>query len=156
MLVTSMLPVNGDPDPPRAAAKLSPTPSDATFIPGPAKLVCERMLLPTMFADAARMRIRLFDGVIAAPPSRVVIVLPVPWSCVSTSDTVAVGLVCIMIAPAPATCGVAIDVPLNTAKPFPGTDELINDPGASSSTWPEWSEKDDSRSDFVVEPTVMA
>src|SRR4051794_8603444 len=134
MSVTSMLPVNGDPEPPRDAAKLRPTPSDVTFVPGPEKLFCTRIPLPIMRAEAARMRIRGFGGLIAVLPSRVVIVVPVLWSAVRTSGTVAAGLVCFMIAHAPATCGVAIDVPLKTAKPLPGTEELIDEPGASSST----------------------
>src|SRR4051812_9295681 len=108
------------------------------------------MPLPTIRDDAARMRIRGF-----VTPARAT-GRPVACRCPRTSETVAVGLVCIMIAQAPATCGVAIDVPLNTAKPPPGTDELIEPPGAMSSTRLLMFENEETASFLSVEPTVIA
>ena len=57
---------------------------------------------------------------------------------------------------APVTCGVAIDVPLNTAKPVPGTDDSMLLPGASTSTVSERLENPEMLSASVVEPTVKA
>src|SRR3954468_23038213 len=98
-----------------------------------------------MRADAARMRIRFL-----VTPLRVTD-FPVVCSCDRTSATVAVGLVCLMIAQAPATCGVAIEVPLKTANPLPGTEELIDEPGAMMSTSAWWFENDDTSSVLVVD-----
>src|SRR5688572_28820345 len=63
---------------------------------------------------------------------------------------------------APATCGAAIDVPLNDANPPPGTEDVMTSPGASSrrnslafeksDTWSAWRPKLPS----VVEPTLIA
>src|SRR4051812_41203472 len=55
MFVISNEPVPGDPVPPRAAAKLSPTPSDVTFMPAPTKEFWLRIPLGTMRVDAARI-----------------------------------------------------------------------------------------------------
>ena len=48
---------------------------------------------------------------------------PVDVSAVNTSVTLAVGLRLLSTAHAPATCGAAIEVPLNVAYLLPGTDE---------------------------------
>lgn len=53
------------------------------------------------------------------------------WSAPSTWDTVAAGLRDRRTAQAPATCGVAMEVPRIDPKPAPGTDEVITEPGAS-------------------------
>ncbi len=58
-------------------------------------------------------------------------------------------------AKAPATCGAAIEVPLKVAKP-PGTDELMDDPGAKTSMKAATFEKLETISDLVVEPTLIA
>ena len=74
----------------------------------------------------------------------------------STCETVAAGNFCLMTAHAPATCGVAIDVPLAPTKPPPGVDEVIELPGASSLRNGATFVNDDMTSDFVVDPTLMA
>src|SRR6187551_2492104 len=73
-----------------------------------------------------------------------------------TVETVAVGAACRMIAHVPATCGAAIDVPLKSAKPPPGTDELIPSPGAKSDRNDATFEKYDTSFDLSVEPTLTA
>ncbi len=45
---------------------------------------------------------------------------------------------------------------MNTANVFPGTEELIAEPGANKSTIDALFEKFDTTSLFVVEPTVTA
>src|SRR5262249_22060191 len=65
-------------------------------------------------------------------------------------------MACFTIAQAPATCGAAIDVPSYTSKLPPGTEERIEDPGASSESWGDMSEKSETSSSFVVEPTLTA
>src|SRR4051794_20164731 len=129
-----------------------PTPSDASPTPGPLEIAVNRNPVGFMAAVAENTRIR--RRTIPLRPS--VIGTPVLCSCESTLATDAVGAGCFMTAQAPATCGVAIEVPLKTAKPPPGTDELIEDPGAHrSSSVPEF-ENEDTVSVFVVEPTVIA
>src|SRR4051812_14410719 len=82
--------------------------------------------------------------------------LPSICSLFSRSATVEVGRVWRRTAKAPATWGVAIDVPLKLANPPPGTDEVMLEPGAQrSSTLPEF-EKVEIWSALVVEPTVTA
>src|SRR4029079_3379583 len=51
---------------------------------------------------------------------------------------------------------VAIDVPLFTANPPPGIDELMSDPGAKKSVIAALFENSDTRSVLVVELTVTA
>ena len=70
--------------------------------------------------------------------------------------TVAAGFACFRIAQAPATWGAAADVPLSTAKAPPGTDEVIDSPGARSERNDAEFEKDETTSDLVVEPTLTA
>jgi hypothetical protein len=66
------------------------------------------------------------------------------------------------MAQAPVTWGVAWEVPLKKAKPPPGTEELMKDPGASRERKEaEFEEKieferDETTSDLVVEPTLTA
>src|SRR3990172_1470147 len=79
---------------------------------------------------------------------------PVDFKESSISSTVAVGLADFRTAHAPATCGVAIDVPLFAAKLFPGTDDVIEEPGASKSKKLAVFEKLDMASVFVVELTL--
>src|SRR5215208_3964673 len=50
-----------------------------------------------------------------------------------TCATVQVGCACLSSAAAPATCGEAMLVPLNSAKPFCGTEERTLTPGAVTS-----------------------
>lgn len=57
---------------------------------------------------------------------------------------------------APATCGAAIDVPLKKEKPVPGTDELIEEPGASRFKNGAELENEETVSNLVVEPTLTA
>ena len=57
-------------------------------------------------------------------------------------------------AKAPATWGVAIEVPLKTEKPVPVTEELIEPPGAKSVRNDALFEKEDTVSCLVVEPTL--
>src|SRR4051795_13451166 len=82
--------------------------------------------------------------------------LPSVWSAFTRAATVEWGLLWRRTARAPATWGVAIDVPLKLANPPPGTDEVMLEPGAQrSSTLPEF-EKLEIWSSLVVEPTVTA
>ena len=59
-------------------------------------------------------------------------------------------------AKAPATCGVAIEVPLRVPKAPPGTAAKMLLPGASRSTSVAWLEKPETVSALVVLPTVTA
>src|SRR2546427_9948046 len=49
-----------------------------------------------------------------------------------------------------------MDVPLSMAKPPPVTDERMSSPGANSDMNGATFEKDDTASDFVVDPTLTA
>src|SRR5262245_65534212 len=68
--------------------------------------------------------------VMLLPPS--VTATPVVCSIISRSVTLASGAFSLSTANAPATCGAAIEVPLLLLNRLPGTDELIQRPGASS------------------------
>src|SRR4051794_29345918 len=81
---------------------------------------------------------------------------PVDWSAVRILETLAPGADWRRIAKAPVTCGAAIEVPLNTAVPPPGTEDVIDDPGASSERKGAEFEKLDTVSALVVEPTLTA
>src|SRR5687767_4587420 len=59
---------------------------------------------------------------------------PVFWSAVTMALGVRPGFTCRSTAAAPATCGVACDVPPSVRVPPPGPDEVDSAPGASSST----------------------
>ena len=82
--------------------------------------------------------------------------LPVDSSAPSIWSTVEVGAAPRSSATAPATCGVAIEVPLKTANRLPGTDDVILLPGASRSRMPAWLEKPEIRSSLVELPTAIA
>ena len=56
----------------------------------------------------------------------------------------------------PVTCGVAIDVPLRTLNPPPGTEELIALPGANSDRNEATFEKDETWLALSTDPTLMA
>lgn len=56
---------------------------------------------------------------------------PEAWNAARIVGTSAVVLFCFMIAQAPATCGVAMEVPFHVPYPVPGTAEVIPEPGAS-------------------------
>jgi hypothetical protein len=81
---------------------------------------------------------------------------PVLVRAFRTSVTVAVGFFCFRTAQAPATWGTANDVPLPGAKAPPGTDEVIDCPGARSERNDAEFEKDETISAFVVDPTLTA
>ena len=68
--------------------------------------------------------------------------------------TLAVGAPCRSAAQAPATCGAAMDVPLNASKLPPGTDETIESPGARSERNDATFEKEEIWSLRSVEPTL--
>jgi hypothetical protein len=81
---------------------------------------------------------------------------PVFLKAVSTSATVAVGFFCLRIAQAPVTWGVAIEVPPFKPNPPPGTEELMEDPGAKSERKVAEFEELETASDLVVFPTLIA
>ena len=56
----------------------------------------------------------------------------------------------------PATCGAAIEVPLRSLNPVPGTDDRIPSPGANSVRNGAAFEKIATSSPFVVAPTLIA
>src|SRR5919199_817851 len=114
--------------PPARVARLVPPEA----MPPPGRMKSEPGLKPVSRrrVDAVRTRIRGF----VTPLRGSLIGLPVDWSADRTVLTDAEGETSLRSAHAPATCGVAIEVPLKTAKPPPGTDELMLEPGASSST----------------------
>ena len=91
------------------------------------------------------------ESVIGSPPF---------CNAASTSATEAVGLADLSTAHAPATCGVAIEVPL--AAPYPlgaytkGKDDVMELPGASRLRKLALFEKLDIAFCLVVEPTLMA
>ena len=58
-------------------------------------------------------------------------VTPVDCSAASTRSTEAVGSFCLRIGHAPATCGAAIDVPLNASNRPCEIDDVMSIPGAS-------------------------
>ena len=106
------------------------------------------------WSSAARSMIR---GVVTVPPGRVsAIGKPVVRNAARISLTDAVGLTCRRSAQVPATCGVAIEVPLMKPKPPPGKDELMDSPGARSDKKDATFEKLDTTSFLVVEPTLIA
>src|SRR5438034_11752194 len=80
--------------------------------------------------------ITLISG-LAYPPGRPSLTgVPVDVSALRISVTLASGLRCFITAHAPATCGVAMEVPALVPKRPPGTEELIKYPGARRSTMP--------------------
>src|SRR5919198_3902443 len=129
-----------------------PMPSDAMSRPTPEVERPPRSPVSAIRVPAERTRMR---G-LTTPLRASVIGLPVDCSAFRTVGTSAEGLMPFRTAQAPATCGVAIEVPLRTANPPPGTDELIEPPGASSSTSGDELENEETVSFFSVEPTVIA
>ena len=75
-----------------------------------------------------------------------------------TCCDVAFGFACLYNAATPATCGDAIDVPLNVAVAVSelNHDDRIPEPGANRSRHVPKFENDERASVVVVEPTVMA
>ena len=67
-----------------------------------------------------------------------------------------IGAFCFSTAIAPATCGVAIEVPFQVAVPVPGTDEVMLLPGACSVSAADSLEKLEMASLSSVEPTLTA
>src|ERR1043166_2676593 len=80
---------------------------------------------------------------------------PVFCNAASISDTVAVGLADFSTAHAPATCGVAIEVPLNGVYP-PGTDDVTPTPGASKLRKLALLENPATTFCLLVAPTLIA
>jgi len=91
------------------------------------------------------------------PPARwSTIERPVLCSAERTWAALAPGWADRINAHAPARCGAAIDVPFRTVNPPPGTDELIDTPGAKKSSKPDTFEKAATTSPLVVAPTLIA
>ena len=61
-----------------------------------------------------------------------------------------------MEAQVPVTCGAAMEVPEKTPKMFPGTEELMDSPGATSDKKDAELEKLAIASDLLVAPTLIA
>src|SRR5712692_4356192 len=81
---------------------------------------------------------------------------PVFRSAVNTVPTLAPGTACLITPHAPATCGAAIDVPLSAWYDPPGTDEVIDSPGASSERNGVTLENHETASVLSVETTLTA
>src|SRR5215831_18938042 len=111
--------------------------------------------LVTGVSDARAWKIRIRGVVTPWPKMNRVSVIGNPVCCKAFSPvlTVMEGTACLSRANAPATCGADIDVPLSSAYPPPGTDELIDSPGASSDRKGAMLEKNDTSSDRLLEPT---
>ena len=91
------------------------------------------------------------------PPLRVSLIeMPLIVSADSTASTDAPGSFDFRTAQAPVTWGADIEVPLFEAYRSPGMDELIDDPGASREMKEAIFEKEDTVSDEVVDPTLIA
>src|SRR5712692_2165206 len=67
---------------------------------------------------------------------------------------VAPGTACFSTAQPPATCGVAIDVPLSGTNPPPGIDDVIDSPGAKSLRNVARFENHEMLSVLSVDPTL--
>src|ERR1700674_3112583 len=79
---------------------------------------------------------------------------PVLRSAPSTVLTLAPGTACLMMPHAPATCGEAIDVPLSAWYDPPGTEDVIDSPGANSDRNGVTFENHERTSVLSVEPTL--
>src|SRR5262245_51093296 len=110
-------------------------------------------------ARAPRASKMLTRGIVVPTPTgRTLSVIGSPV-CRSTSrinPTPAVGAAWRRIAHVPVTCGVAIDVPLYAWKSPPGTDEVIEPPGANSDMNGATFEKEDTWFCLSVDPTLTA
>ena len=90
-------------------------------------------------------------------PSRAETGVPVSRSAATISSTVALGNALRIRANAPATCGAAIEVPEYEAELLFGIADLMYEPGAyTSMRFGAEFEKDETKSPFVVDPTVTA
>jgi len=92
------------------------------------------------------------------PAPEITFVVALLTSALRIVDAEADGFACLYSAAAPATCGEAIDVPLNVAVAVSelNHDDKIPDPGAKRSKHTPKLEKEERASDVVVEPTVIA
>src|SRR4029450_193111 len=96
-------------------------------------------------------------GLVTVPPLRPSSVgFPGSVREARTSFTVASGFAWRRTAHAPATCGVAMDVPLKLAKPPPGTEDRMLTPGANRSRSGETFENEATWSSSSTAPTAMA
>ena len=87
------------------------------------------------FWSASNARSTWIRGRVVPAAIRVsVIMTPVPTNAWRTSSTLAPGTACLRIAQAPATCGAAIEVPLDSKNTPPGYDETMLLPGANRAT----------------------
>lgn len=94
---------------------------------------------------------------VTVPPLRVSLIdTPVLVRVVNTASTEAPGSFDFNTAQAPVTWGADIEVPLFELYKSPGTDEVIDDPGASSEMKEAIFEKDETVSEEVVDPTLIA
>ena len=89
-------------------------------------------------------------------PLELVIDFPVVSSADKIVETDAEGSFCFRIANAPETTGVAKDVPLPVPVLPPGTDDTTNSPGAKRSRKEALSVNEDTSSESLVEPTLIA
>jgi hypothetical protein len=111
-------------------APLIVTPSVVFTLPTAGVIVPMNGVSGKRVASACRSRIRGF--VTGSAPRVSVIGTPLAWSAARIWSTVASGRAALRRAKPPATCGAAIDVPLNSAKSPLGIDETIESPGANS------------------------
>ena len=125
---------------------------------------------PPALTDVGAMEARIGSGdtIPTAPPSRMrgLVTLPAPRlsvtgrpvvaNSVRMSSTVAAGLACFRTAHAPATCGVAIEVPLKVVNAPPGVDESMSVPGAKRSRSCDTFEKNATESISSTAPTLTA
>ena len=113
------------------------------------------MLTATPLANSAAARSTLTRSKLKPLPASATNVL-VTCMAAASSSTVAFGNPDLSSANAPATCGVAIDVPFQLWYPPPGMDDAIPLPGATKSIHDAALLKPDIASGIVVEPTVIA
>ena len=94
---------------------------------------------------------------VAVPPMRVsAIGNPVSRSALRIVPTLAPGTACLSRPHVPATCGAAIDVPLSDWNAPPGTDDVIDSPGANSERNDAAFENHETTFDLSVDPTLTA
>src|SRR4029434_10860146 len=145
----------GDVIPLQVAVTLPPA---ATLAGLTAKVAAGPMVCPRTAPSAPSsvpvlpMRIRDF----VMPLRGSVIGTPVFCSAVNSSATVAVGFADLSRAQAPATCGVAIEVPLAAPYAFPGIDDTTLPPGASRLRKLALLETPDIAFCLSVDPTLIA
>ena len=99
----------------------------------------------------------LTRGTVAVPPVRVsAIGRPVWRSALRIVPTLAPGTASRSRPHAPATCGAAIDVPLNAWNVPPGTEDVMTSPGATSERNDATFENHEMWFDLSIDPTLMA